>query len=157
RGAAAWNATAVAGEGNVRTVLPFDGRLTLRLPYVVGSTAVLGNAQLAASYQLAKEHDFLPSLGLTARVDLPTAPGARQPLPGVRAVATKKLDFGLLENLHAESELWTDGERLTPCHRAAIGATLKLPQATRLAIDWVSVRGQVNDTPLRQDLAQLSV
>jgi hypothetical protein len=156
-GNASPGATAVAGEGSVRTVLPYDGRLTLRLPYVVGESAALGNAQVAASFDLAKERVALPSLGLTARVDLPTAPGARAPCPGVKAVATKKLELGVLEAIHAEGELWTDGPRLAPCHRTALGATLRLHKATHATLELVSVRAHAGATAVRQDSAQIGV
>jgi hypothetical protein len=148
---------AVAGEGSVSTALPGDGHLTLRLPHLLGERAVLGSAQLAASYDLVGERSLLPSLGVVAHVDLPTAPGTRAARPSVKAVAAKKVSLGILEGIHLESELWTDGRDLVPGYRAAIGTTLRLSPATHGSVELVSLRPRMSAGFARESLAQLGL
>ena len=149
---------AVAGEGSVSTALPGEGHLTLRVPHLLGGErAVLGNAQLAASYDLVGERALLPSLGVVAHVDLPTAPGTREARPSVKAVAAKKLGFGILEGIHLESELWTDGRNLVPGYRAAIGTTLRLSPATHGNLELVSLRPRMAAGFARESQAQLGL
>ena len=147
------------GAGRVRTPLPYQGELSLSLPYTVGSHALVGNTQLAASYSLLRGVDSLPDLNLVARVDLPTAPGSapagRTPLPGVRAIAVKDLG-GPIERIHVESELWTSGPALAVSYRAALGAALRL-ESTRASLDFVAIRPSPSTGLPDQRLAQLSV
>ena len=149
--------TAVAGEGSVSTALPGEGRLTLRLPHLLGEGVALGNAQLAASYDLLAERQLLPSLGVVAHVDLPTAPGTRDPRPAVKAIAAKKLGLGVLEGVHLESELWTDGRDLVPGYRAALGTTLRLSPATRGSLELISLRPRIAAGFARESQAQIGL
>jgi hypothetical protein len=144
-----------AGEGSIATPLPGEGQLTLRVPYVVSQSPAVGNAQLAASYELAKESSLLPNLAVVARVDLPTAPGARGAHPGVRATAAKKLGTGVIEAIRVESELWTAGPSLAPSYRALIGTTLRLHGATSGTVDLIALRP--GPGAARENLAQLGL
>jgi hypothetical protein len=133
-------ATALAGEGSVSTALPGHGQLTLRLPHVVGQSVALGNAQFAASYDLLKERRFTPSLGVVADVDLPTAAGAREPLPRFKATVAKTLGSPVVEAIRLEGELWSAGNGLTPGYRTLVGTTLRLLPSTSGSVELVSLR-----------------
>ena len=146
----------VTGEGSLATQLPGEGELTLRVPWVVAQTAAVGTAQVAASYDLAREGALLPKIAVTARVDLPTAPGARGAHPGLRASVAKQLGPGLLEAVHVESECWNDQPTFTPSCRAAVGSSFRLRPATHASLDLVSIRPGPRTVP-KQNLAQLDV
>lgn len=145
------------GEGSVSTALPGDGQLTLRLPHLQGEGVALGNTQLAASYDLLGERQLLPSLGLVAHVDLPTATGTRDVRPSVKAFAEKRLDLGILEAFQLESEVWTDGHDLVPGYRTAFGTTLRLSPATRGSVQLIALRPGVAAGFARENLAQLGL
>lgn len=133
-------ARALTGEGSIVTRLPGDGQLTLHVPHVMGQSPVLGVPQVAASYDLAKEGRVLPNLAIVARVDLPTARGARGAFPGVRATAAKKVKAGPFDSLRVETEMWTSGPQLTPSYRTLLGTTFHLRAATSGSLDFVAVR-----------------
>lgn len=145
-----------SGEGSVATALPGEGQLMLRLPWVVGQTAAVGTAQLAASYDLAKESPLVPNIAVVARVDLPTAPGARGARPGVRATAAKTVDVGVIETIRLESEFWTAGPSLSPSYRAAVGTTFRLRAATSGSVDLVALRPGAATGP-SENLAQVGL
>ena len=146
-----------AGEGSVGTALPGEGQLTFRLPWVAGQAPAIGTAQLAASYDLAKETELVPKIAVVARVDLPTAPGARGARPGVQATVAKRLDLGPIETIRVESGLWTDGPSLSRSYRAAFGTTFRLLAATTASVDLVAVRpGAATGSP-STNLAQLGL
>ncbi len=150
-------AVALAGEGSVRSALPGEGRLTVRVPYVVGEVATLGNTQVAASYDLEHDTELLPRVSLAAEVDLPTAKKAVGARPGLKVTATKSLGSGLFEAIHAESDLSTDTVEVSPSYRAAVGASFRLPAATRASLDFVALRpGAATGAP-SENLVQLGM
>jgi hypothetical protein len=150
-------AMALSGEGSVGTRLPGDGRLTLRVPHVMGSVPTLGVAQVAASYDLAQEGRLLPKLAVVARVDLPTVRGTRGAHPGVRATAAKKVHAGVIDTVHVESELWTQGIDLTPSYRTLVGATFHVRAATSGSLDLVALRPGAGTGLAAESLAQLGL
>jgi hypothetical protein len=152
--AAAPGATAVAGVGSVGATLPFDTQLTVRMPATFGEHAVMGDAQVAASYPLVDEGELLPKVSVLAQVALPTAPGSRVVLPGVKATAEKKLFFG---DLHAETELRTDGRELARSYRTAVGARVRLRPKTSATLDLVTLRPSGHSLLPRDDHAQLGL
>jgi hypothetical protein len=156
-GNAAPGSAALAGEGSVSTALPGEGQLSLRLPHVVGQGAALGNARVAASYDLVRERQLFPSLGLVAHVDLPTAIGAREACPGFRATVAKNVGSGFIEAIRLEGEVWTDGPRQTPGYRAIVGTTLRLLPATVGRVEFVSLRTGIAAGFARESLAQVSL
>ncbi len=153
---AALGTSAMAGEGSLGTRLPYEGRLTLRLPHVVGESPALGNAQVGVSYDIAREGRLLPNLAIAARVDLPTAHGARNALPGVRATVGKRLAAGPLESLRLETEMWTNGPQLTPSYRTLVGATFRLRAATSGSLDFIAIRPAAGFGP-EERMAQLGL
>ena len=132
------SATALVGAGALKMPLPGEGQLTLRLPYIVGQGAAFGAAELKAGYEIAHETQVLPNVSAAALVELPTAPGMRGAHPGVKATAAKKIGSGLLESIHVESELRTDGPNLNPCYRAAIGTSFRLGPGTSGSLDFIN-------------------
>ena len=144
------------GAGRVRTPLPYQGELSVSLPYTVGTRALVGNTQLAASYSFWREVEALPDLDLVARVDLPTAPGARTLLPGLRAVAAKQLG-GPIERIHLESELWTSGPELALSYRTALGTAVRLDRSTRASLDLVATRPSPSTGLRDEHFVQLSL
>lgn len=146
-----------AGEGSVRTELPWAGQLTLRVPHLMGEKATLGSAWLGASYDLVPERPLLPSLGVVAHVDLPTAPGMRDARSGVKAVATKNLRFGIVDAVQLESEMWSDGAQPAPGHRAALRTLLRFFPATTGSLEIVSFRQSVARGVAQEGLAQLGL
>lgn len=150
-------AVALAGEGSLRSSLPGKGRLTVRVPYVVGEAATLGNTQVAASYDLEHGTELLPRVSLVAEVDLPTAKGAVGARPGLKVTATKSLGSGLFEAIHVESDLSTDTAALAPSYRAAVGASFRLPVLTRASLDFVALRPAVATGAPSQNLVQLGM
>lgn len=148
---------AVAGEGSLETRLPGEGQLMLRLPYVVGQIPAVGIAQVAASYDLAKETPLVPNVAVVAHVDLPTAPGARGAQPGARLTVAKRLGGGIIETIHLESEMWTEGPTLTRSYRAAIGTTFRLRAATSGSLDLVALRPGADTGRANENLAQLGL
>jgi hypothetical protein len=150
-------ASSVAGDGSIRASLPGEGHLSLQLPYVVGRDSTVGNVQLAASYDLAKESRLVPSIAVVAHVDLPTAPGTRAAHPGVKATAAKRLGSGVIQTIRAESELWTEGPDLALSYRALIATTFRLRAATTGSLEFISLHPAGG--PVLQDefLAQLGL
>ena len=156
-GNAAPGTLAVAGEGTVRTEIPGEGQLTLRVPHLVGQGVALGDAQVAARYDLVAEGQLLPSLDLVANIDLPTAPRTREVRPCLKATSAKSVGVGFIEAVRFESELWTDGRRSTPGYRAAIGTTLRFSPATVGNLELVSLRSRIAPGFARESLAQLGL
>lgn len=147
-------ATALAGEGSVGASLPLDGRLTVRLPARIGDHPVLGDTQVTAGYPLMGESELLPKVTVTAQLALPTAPGSRGAHPGMKITAEKKLGWG---DLHAESELRTEGTRLARSYRTAVGARLHLSKATTASVDLVTLRPSGRSLLPRDDQAQIGL
>jgi hypothetical protein len=154
---AAPGATALAGEGSLGTPIPGNGQLLLRVPHVVGRGGTLGDAQLAAAYELAPARARLPKLAMEALVELPTAPGARAARPGVRASAAAWLDNRFLRSLQLASELRTVGPELAPTTRASLGASFRVLAETRGTLELVTVRPPRGSPASREALAQLSL
>jgi hypothetical protein len=153
-GAPGPGATTLAGEGSLGTTLPGDGRLTVRLPASIGSNTVLGDTQVAAGYSLVRESDLLPKVSVLAELALPTAPGSRGAHPGMKATAEKKLAWG---DLHAETELRTEGRQLARSYRTAVGARLHLRPTTTASFDLVTLRPSGRSLLPRDDQAQLGL
>ena len=151
------------GAGQVRTPLPYQGELSLSLPYsvgAVGSRTLVGNPQLAATYSLWRNVGVLPDLDVVAHVDVPSAPGSlpggRTPQSGVRAIAVKHLD-GPIERLQLESEFWTSGHDLAVSYRTAVGTALRLTSNTHASLDFVAIRPSPSTGLPDQRLVQLSL
>ncbi|HTO54327.1 MAG TPA: hypothetical protein VMR50_13160 [Myxococcota bacterium] len=130
--------TDLVGEGSLGANLPGDGRLTIRVPHTLGERSIFGESHLAVGYDLLHEGDFMPKLAVTTQVALPTARGARGVQPGVKARATKKLHLGVIREVHAETELATQGRELARSYRATLGTSLKLEPETTASFDFVS-------------------
>jgi len=151
-------AATVAGEGRLRTELPGAGELTLTVPHLLGQTGgTLGAARVGADYGLLEERELLPSLGFTARVDLPTARGTHDVFPGVKAIATKNLDLGVLEAVHVESELWTDTRTLLPGYRTAVRTILRLRPSTTGSLELVRMSPPLAPGSTPEKLAQFGL
>jgi hypothetical protein len=148
-------ATALVGEGSIGTKLPGEGQLTVRIPHVVGPVATLGNAQVAASYDLVQEGPVVPKISVVALADLPTARGARGVQPGLKASAAKKVASRVIHAIHVETELRTNGPSLAPSYRTAIGTDFRLRAATTGSLDYVALRPAIGSGAAREDLAQL--
>ena len=129
--------TALSGVGSVGASLPLDTRLTLRMPATLGDRPVVGDTQVAASRALVQETALFPTVALSAGLALPTAPGSRGAHPGVKVAAQKKLFWG---DVHAETELRTEGRELAPSYRTAVGTRLQLRPKTSASLDLVTVR-----------------
>lgn len=150
-------AATVAGEGSVGAPLPGEGRLTVRVPVVVGEAPAVGITQVAASYDLEHGTELLPHVSLVALVDLPTAKGAVGTRPALKVTAAKSLGPGFFEAIRVESELSTDTVALLPSYRTAVGASFRLPAATRVSLDFVALRPAVATGAPSQNLAQLGL
>jgi hypothetical protein len=150
----------VSGEGSVQTPLPGEGHLLLRVPYVLGESAAIGDSELSANYETS-EGKALPKVGLSALLDLPTAPGARGAHPGLKATAVKKFNQGLVESVHVESELRTEGLNLDPHYRTAVGTTLRLGSGTSGSVDFIEQEAvhplAVANAPSERFLAQVGL
>jgi hypothetical protein len=155
--AAGPNSTTVAGEGSIGTNLPGDGRLIVRVPVSVGPNTVLGDTQLSAGYPVLRESELLPKIALTAELALPTAPGSRGARPGMKATATKQLDLGVVHDVHAETELRTDGRELARSYRTTVGTHLRLLKKTTASLDWISLRPSGRSPLQREDHAQVGL
>ena len=153
----------VVGEGSLGANLPFDGRLTIRVPHTLGEKAVLGETHLAASYDLIRDAELLPRVSVVGNLNLPTAPGTRGVHPGVKARAVKKLRLGVLREVHVESELVTSTaghNELAAGYRTAVGTSLNLLPGTSANFDVVANRpaaasGLPGDTSAQIGLSQI--
>jgi hypothetical protein len=152
--APAAGATSLAGEGSVGASLPLDGRLTVRLPASIGDHAVFGDTQVSAGYPLVGESGLLPKVTVSAQLALPTAPGSRGARPGMKITAEKKLAWG---DLHAESELRTEGIRLARSYRTTVGARLRLLKTTSASFDLITFRPSGRSLLPRSDQAQIGL
>jgi len=85
---------------------------------------------------------------------LPTAPGSRGAHPGVKVAAQKKLFWG---DVHAETELRTEGRELAPSYRTAVGTRLQLRPKTSASLDLVTVRPPAGSLLRRDDQAQFGL
>ncbi|HTO07240.1 MAG TPA: hypothetical protein VMR86_09295 [Myxococcota bacterium] len=150
-------ASALAGEGSLGANLPLDGRLTVRVPVSVGSSAMLGDTQVAAGYALLHESNLLPRLAVTAELALPTAPGSHGARPGVKATAAKKLLWGPVRDFHVETELRTEGRGLARSYRTAVGTHLQILKSTTASIDLVTLRPSGRSLLPRDDQAQIGI
>ena len=146
--------TALSGVGSVGASLPLDTRLTLRMPATLGDRPVVGDTQLAASRALVQETALFPTVALSAGLALPTAPGSRGAHPGVKVAAQKKLFWG---DVHAETELRTEGRELALSYRTAVGTRLQLRPKTSASLDLVTVRPSAGSLLRRDDQAQLGL
>jgi len=151
---AAPGTTALAGVGSVGATLPGETQLTVRMPATFSDRPAIGDTQLAASYPLVAEGEIVPKVSLLAELALPTAPGSREVRPGVKATAEKKLFFG---DVHAETELRTDGRPLARSYRTAVGARLQLRPSTSATLDLFTVRPSGRSALPREDQAQLGL
>jgi hypothetical protein len=128
--------------------LPGEGELTLRLPPVAAQGTTVGAAEVKVGYGIAHESGGIPNVAVAAFVDLPTAAGMRGPQAGVKTTAVKQMGSGLVENVHLESELRTDGPNLDPSYRVAVGTILRLGPRTSGSLDFVDQAGcQIIDAP----------
>jgi len=146
--------TALSGVGSVGASLPLDTRLTLRMPATLGDRPVVGDTQVAASRALVQETALFPTVALSAGLALPTAPGSRGAHPGVKVAAQKKLFWG---DVHAETELRTEGRELAPSYRTAVGTRLQLRPKTSASLDLVTVRPPAGSLLRRDDQAQFGL
>lgn len=146
--------TALSGVGSVGASLPLDTRLTLRMPATLGDRPVVGDTQVAASRALVQETALFPTVALSAGLALPTAPGSRGAHPGVKVAAQKKLFWG---DVHAETELRTEGRELALSYRTAVGTRLQLRPKTSASLDLVTVRPSAGSLLRRDDQAQLGL
>ena len=146
--------TALSGVGSVGASLPLDTRLTLRMPATLGDRPVVGDTQVAASRALVQETALFPTVALSAGLALPTAPGSRGAHPGVKVAAQKKLFWG---DVHAETELRTEGRELAPSYRTAVGTRLQLRPKTSASLDLVTVRPSAGSLLRRDDQAQFGL
>jgi hypothetical protein len=121
--------TAGAGEGTLKVMLPGEGRVTLRLPTTVGATEV------RIDYDIAHESHGLPNVAVAALVDLPTAAGMHGPKAGVKTTAVKQMGSGVVQNIHLESELRTDGAN--PSYRIGVGTIVRLGPETSGSLDFI--------------------
>ena len=157
-GSTAPGGTSLAGEGSIGTNLPGDGRLTVTVPHSLGPHAALGDTQLTAGYPIVPETDLLPKVALVAELALPTAPGSpRVARPGVKAAAAKQIHWGVVHDLHAETELRTEGRELARSYRTAVGANLHLLKATTASVDLVTLRPSARSLLPRSDHAELGL
>ena len=146
--------TALSGVGSVGASLPLDTRLTLRMPATLGDRPVVGDTQVAASRALVQETALFPTVALSAGLALPTAPGSRGAHPGVKVAAQKKLFWG---DVHAETELRTEGRELALSYRTAVGTRLQLRPKTSASLDLVTVRPSAGSLLRRDDQAQFGL
>jgi hypothetical protein len=156
-GNAAPGSSALVGEGSVTTALPGAGRLTFRVPHVVGQVAALGNAQVAASYALVEERRFLPSLGVVAHLDLPTAAGSHEAKSHWKASVAKTVGWGVIEGIRLEGELWTEGSSPEAGYRTLVATTLRLLPSTRCSAELVSLHPGVAAGVASESFAQLGL
>lgn len=153
-GSAAPGSAALQGEGELRTRLPGEGYVALRIPHTVGQVVTVGDAQLAASYALPTG-SWRPELAIAALVDLPTV-GDLAARPGVRMLATKELHTFFLRSVHLEGEVRTAGPELAPTSRAAIGTRFEALRTTG-SLQLVLLRPPADSGAAREELAELAL